>query len=496
MSPQSASNLAQSLRWVEDFEHYKQFELPPLIKHKTRFSPADITALEDAGKFVLCDPVCSCDSFPIPEWDRDRNRPIFHPDINAVISKSCLIKGIIPRKEVVRKNAAESRWSVQFDFASWYDQLPLDIKISSLFCFLDRRCLASLPMGFRPSADVAQSVSTAIADFHLPDQVNVSVYIDNIRFGGPTKASVTAAAEEFLARANKVGAIVNEKEITPMQHEDFLGEHYNLVRGTRSLTNKNLEKLRHAAKMLNTVLTFRQLAAIYGLLFFSSEVLRTDISQFFVALSFYRRSMSNVPEWDATAPGFDEPVLNKLRQWFQELLRNRPTPIVNSSLPSPDLTIFCDASEFGWGAVCISSTGVNLLQGEWTEEEKAAYDVSHSTIAEPLAVRKITALAVNGDHKHVRVLSDHMGLIFAGNKGYGKCRSYNDMCRFLHQYTSTTFTFGFVPGALNVTADKLSRSRLSRHDIKNLAFETPELKFLKEDIAILFGGRSGSLSNG
>jgi hypothetical protein len=478
MSLNSANNLALSLRWVEDFDFYAQFNLPPLRRYKTRFSPADITLLDDAAKFVLCDPICSCDSFPVPEWDRDRKRPIFHPDINRSISKALLIHGILPRKEAVRANAAASRWSVQFDFASWYDQLPLHIKISALFSFQDRRCLASLPMGFRPSADVAQSVSTAIADFQLPSGVNVTVYIDNIRFGGPTKASVVAAATTFLERADKVGAIVNEREIVPKEIEEFLGEKYDLIKKTRSLTAKNLEKLRHASSMPGTPLTTRQLAALYGLLFFSSEVLRADLSKYFTALSFYRRAMSSVSDWDEPAPALPEAVLSSLRLWFQDLIRNTPTPIV-SSVPQPDLSFFCDASEFGWGAVCITSKGVQLLQGQWSEEDKSAYALGSSTVAEPLAVRRIAALTVNGSHKHVRVLSDHMGLIYSGNKGYGKCQSYNDMCRFLHTYTNTTFTFGFVPGSLNTTSDKLSRQRLTKEKIQNLAFEVPELKFLR-----------------
>ena len=478
MSALSASNLARSLPWVEDFDWYSQFEIPPLRKHRTRFTPADITALREANKFVLCDPLCGVDGFPVPEWDRGRKRPIMHPDINAAISKDILIKGLIPRKEFVRANAAASRWSVQFDFASWYDQLPLHIKISALFCFQDRQCLASLPMGFRPSADVAQSITAAIADFPLPAGVNVTVYIDNIRFGGPSKAAVTAAAKTFLERADKVGAIVNEREIVAKEHEDFLGEHYDLVKKLRSLTSKNLDKLRHASKMLSSPLTVRQLAAIFGLLFFSSEVLRANLSLYFQALSFYRRTMSSVNDWDAPAPALPEPVLAKLVQWFKELIRNKPTPIV-SPLPQPDLSFFCDASEFGWGAVSISSSGVQLLQGQWTAEDKATYAVGSSTVAEPLAVRRIAALTVNGSHKHVRILSDHMGLIFSGNKGYGKCQAYNDMCSFLHTYTNTTFTFGFVPGKLNVTADKLSREKLSKESIKNLAFELPELKLIK-----------------
>lgn len=479
MSAHAASNLARALPWVEDFSWYSQFELPPLRQHRTRFTPADIAALESAGKFVDCDPICGCDSFPVPEWDRERKRPIFHPDINTSIYKSFLIKDIIPKKAEVRSNAINSLWSVQFDFASWYDQLPLNRRISSLFSFSGRKCLASLPMGFRPSADVAQTISAAIASFDLPEGVNVTVYIDNIRFGGPSKESVVSAARTFLSRADEVGAIVNDREIVPTQQEDFLGEHYDLVQGLRSLTKKNLDKIRHAATLIDAPSTMRQFAAIYGLLFFSSEVLRTDLSKYFNALLFYRRTMSHVPDWDAPAPQLPAQVRTSLHEWLGEVANNSPVPIVDASPEAADLTVFCDASEHGWGAVCISTSGIRLLQGQWSEEDRANFDVRFSTVAEPLAVRRIIAITTSGAHKHVRIFTDHMGLIFAGNKGYGKCRAYNDMCRFLNGYVSTTFSFGFVPGMLNVTADRLSRERLSPQILKNLVFDLPELEFLK-----------------
>jgi len=175
MSTTSRANLEKSLKWVEDATFYKQFNLPPFRRYPARFSEEDTQALISAHKFVDADPRCSVKGFCVPEWDRERKRPIFWPDINEAIDKSLLIPGIIPLKPAVRKASSLSNWSVQFDFASWYDQLPLGSGVPSFFSFDGRKCLASLPMGFRPSADVAQSVTAAIADFPLPEGVNVTV---------------------------------------------------------------------------------------------------------------------------------------------------------------------------------------------------------------------------------------------------------------------------------------------------------------------------------
>ena len=68
-------------------------------------------------------------------------------------------------------------------------------------------------MGFRPSADIAHVVMSAIADFPLPEGVKVTVYIDNIRFGGPSRSAVESAARQFVERAAYVGAVLNSDAI-------------------------------------------------------------------------------------------------------------------------------------------------------------------------------------------------------------------------------------------------------------------------------------------
>ena len=457
MSDLSSSRLEAVLKWVEDPQWYQQFKLPPYRRYTARFTLADRLELTRVRKFINTKPRCSVRAFCVPEWDKDRKRPIFWPDLNEAISKSLLIPGLLPLKSRVRSDCAASAWSVQFDFASWYDQLPLALQISSFFSFDGRSCLAALPMGFRPAADVAHCITAAIADFPLPAGVTVTCYIDNIRFGGPSNESVSIAAQEFLRRVDAVGAVLNDRSIAPTQEEEFLGEHYNLVTKVRSLTKKTRNKLASAVDLVDKPMSVRQLAAIYGLLFFSSEVINTGFAQFFTAIRFYRSVMRSVADWDAPAPFVPPEVSRQLYAWFDLLSRNRPTPISPSDPGLPELTIYCDACEIGWGAVCISPEGSRHLAQEWSAEDKVKFDVGHSTVSEPLAVRRAVALAVKGGYRHVRIMSDHQGLVFAGNKGYGKCRSYNDMCYFLKNYTNTKFSFGFVPGAENTTADRLSR---------------------------------------
>lgn len=468
MTSDTRVKLEHVLRWVEDFDFYvKYFVFPQLKLHKIKsVSDKDFQLLQQYKKFVEATPVCAVKAFCVPEWTVDRKRPIFWPDFNAAIDKCLLMKGLIPLKSQVRANATSSRYSVQFDFASWYDQIGLAPKVSTIFGVTSGLCLASLPMGFRPSAEVAQMVSTAIAGMELPEGVNVTIYIDNIRFGGPTEEPVVKAAKEFLRRAASVGACLNSQVIAVETNEDFLGEHYDLINKSRSLTTKTVEKLKVARNILSEEsLSFRQVAAIFGLLYYASEVLNIPMCKFFRSLATHRHLMSLVvnDNWDAPAPHLPPEVTDELIVWIDIAAKNTPTEIItesNKHLP-PDVTVFVDASEYGWGAVSISESCVKHYGGVWSADDRSKFNLSLSTVAEPLAVQRALSAIVSTNFKHVAVFSDHMGLVFAGNKKYGKSQNYNAMCDFLHsRFPNTDFSFNFIPGEKNVLADGISRGKI------------------------------------
>lgn len=475
MSADTKKKLKLVLRWVEDINFYhKHVGLPKLQIHKVSgMSAKDFKLLEAFGKFVSISPKCGVISFCVPEWVLQRRRPIFWPDINRGIDRNLLMRGIIPLKATVRSNAQGSRYSAQFDFRSWYDQIGLAREISALFGVSADKCLASLPMGFRPSAEVAQMVSTAIADFELPDGVNVTIYIDNVRFGGPTAEAVFEASKKFVRRAAEVGAQLNSSVIEIQTTEDFLGEHYDLKNKTRSLTRKSVEKLEVAKDLLSQPeLSYRQVAAIFGLLYFVSDVLNLPMSKFFKSLSAHRYMMSLVPDsqWDAGAPALAPEVTDELLDWIALAMGNTPAPIVNRDLSvlPPDVTIYVDASAFGWGAVCFSGSSVKYAGGAWSEDDRERFNLNQSTVAEPLAVKKAVLAFVSTNFKHVRIFSDHIGLVFAGNKKYGKSADYNSLCAFIREYfPETDFSFNFIPGAENVLADDISRGRFQFYNHLN-----------------------------
>jgi hypothetical protein len=83
--------------------------------------------------------------------------------------------------------------------------------------------------------------------------------------------------------------------------------------------------------------------------------------------------------------------------------------------------------------------------------------LSSSVVSEPLACVRAACAGVSADMQHVRMISDHQGLVCSAARGYAAARSYNECFVALESlFPSVVFSFAFVAGASN-RADPLSR---------------------------------------
>lgn len=455
--PEILNHLRIALRWVRDITMYTNRRLPPYRRYPPRLTDEHMATLRKYGKFVIVShPRCGVKAFFVIEWAKKRLRSIFAPDINAVISKDELQASRLPLRPFVRSIVAEYLWMLQFDFASFYDQLPVAPEIQPLFSVVGRECLANLPMGFRAAVEVAQAISLVIADLGF-DDVAVIVYIDNILLLCNDPARLVEAANVLLERAKKVGAVFNDYSLTPTQTDDFIGEHFDLAASTRTNSAKTKDKLQHALTNIQSFVSFRDIAALFGLLFFASEVADLKLAKFFPALTYYRAAMSAVASrsWDDLAPPLIGAALESAAAWLTEARTATPAPIV---LPptSPTFTIYCDASEWGWGAVSIGPNAVHHLSGQWSEEDRKRYNVKSSLVAEPLGIWRAVSAVATLTTPAITIFTDHKNLTF--KKKYSKNKNYNDLYEKLDtQYKNTRFTFNFIPGVQNTMADFLSR---------------------------------------
>lgn len=482
MREETKQHLLKALKWIEDPDFYSGLSLPPFRKYQSRFSKKDEKLLNK--KMVSLDnPRCSVKGFSVGEIKKNRRRPIFWPDLNKSIGKNMLLPNKLPSRERTRADCISSSTSVvstQFDFTSFYDQIALPPAISRFFSFKGKQCLGQLPMGFRPAVEVAHAITMAICDFvyldpSLASSVNTSCYIDNVRFVGE-KEKVKKAAKIFLERCKEVGAILGEEHPPLVQEDDFLGEHYNYVTKTRKITDKVMEKIKYVEKELDKMneekISFRRLAAMFGVLFYASDVINAPLCFYFNALRFFRSEMSKVTSkahWDEEVQEvFNAEAHKEMQLWINFLKTNEAVPIIDEEdteeypFVSP-LTLYIDSSAFGWGGISIFEGGIKMFSGEWGPAEQGI-NLGSSVCAEPLGIQKVVGQALFTGVKEVVIHTDHLPLVYAGNRGYGKAYTYNELLVFLKQhYPTVNFRFKFIKGKHNTIADFLSRNKKDKN---------------------------------
>lgn len=455
--------LDRALKWTRDPSFYTQFEdsIPGFRRYQSRLLRKDLRILYKSKKLTKLRPRCSVRSFFVVEWAKRRRRPIFWPDLNEAILRSHLGINYIPLKKVVRDNGLRGGWSVQFDFKAWYDQLPLHHEIRKYFAFDGERCLTTLPMGFRPACEVAQAISLALADHDLPKGVVVDVYIDNVRFIGDREA-VIEAGKRFVARCNKVGAILDSEVPEAKQLDTFLGEEYDYVQKRRRLASKTVEKVKytHEKLLVEKRLTYRQISAIFGLLFFSAEVLALPMCLLFDIMKWFRGKMSEVDQNWSLEVDIPTHIREELTFWLKKIEHN-PWTLMSEEGENDevaDLVLTVDACETGWGCMSTSPTSTQYFGSPWSKEEKDRYFLQSSVASEPLGAWRSICRFVATSNKKVIIYTDHQPQVWAMKRGIAKTETYNDLLVRLHAYyPNTKFEFRFISGEENRIADALSR---------------------------------------
>ena len=369
---------------------------------------------------------------------------------------------------------------VQFDAAAYFDQFLLENCVRDFNGFQgpDGKWYASkvLTMGFKGACDVAQATSEAVSDFEMNDTDSLQ-YVDNFCFGDDNRDQLVRVAKIFLARCKAAGIILNSEEIIITDSFDCLGEHFawmSCATGDlacmRSLTESTMSKLDAVRHLIVNIFrrptTARQTAAIFGVLFFANGVVGAPswLARTWNALRHFRHVAAGAEAqgWDSLVPPPTFEAATELLAWCSWLQKNIPVP--NSpdeehTTQPAEITIFTDASEWGFGAVAIVDGCVRVLSRPWSPGDRVVFNVASSAVAEPLAVLRCAQHFVEGGKSRVQIFSDHLPFVFSCGAGYGKSFMYNKVILDMNRlFPFTSFFISFIPGRLN-PADPYSRGK-------------------------------------
>lgn len=476
MSPKTHLELQEALLWVTDSAFYTTMgsEIErgyPLRSTRSRFLPTDVVELQNVGKFVRPSRpmLAGMNAFTVVDEKVKADaivatrRPILEPIINDLVKElwSSEVSVEFTPKDDIREQVLQSTHAIQFDMTSWFDQIPISEAIRHFFGYNADNCLSVLAMGYAPSVRVAQSILNALIPDPLPDAVGVASRVDNLRFTG-NPADVELAGRLFEARCAQVGAKIGEKSEVDTSYE-FLGECYDHEKKTRCLTAKTVSKAEFVRDALleSKSRPIRQILAFVGLLRYTADVLDIAPAAFYHAL----REAAGFAATGALS-GYDSPVTLSdaarlsLHSWAALAAANAPTA-VHRPLPTsdPDITIFVDASAWGWAAVSWTRGAVwpEVIAQPWSAQELSTWNLGSSVAAEPLAFRKALKACVSTRFRHVRIFTDHQPLVYATARHDGRAFAYALASVDLHELRKTTHVeVHHVPGELN-PADQPSR---------------------------------------
>jgi len=436
--PEQLRTLARdSFAWTFDAALYdvRVGQRPP-ARSAIRFDAHDIATMIGHGKMrwgVPPERGGGANGFAREELVKERRRPIWEPFANDSIVSVPTIA--FRSMEERHRRIAGARFAIARDYAAFYDQFPIAQSVSQLLgAPYGNKWIepSTLPMGLRSSCAVAQ-VSTwcAVHDTEV-GETQTETYIDNILFHGVSRDDVIASHQRFLARSEVMGAQLNPEGSVVATEFEFLGEFYDLARQTRTLSAKNKAKLAAVKRYLDSFgrtseMSRREFAAIVGIGLYASRVLGRTAAVAPRTMRYFRQLMTAThwDEWQRSAHDLPGTVIAEAASWITGLLEAAPVPIWTERPPA-DATIIVDASEYGWGAICISATGVETVEARWTSDGHR-YDLS--VVAEPRAIWQAMCRFVRPEWRTLVVVTDHEPMILAADALVPKAYEYTEVLR-------------------------------------------------------------------
>ena len=281
-------------------------------------------------------------------------------------------------------------------------------------------------------------------------------YIDDSLHLGDTYTEAEKATLHAVELLISLGFMIHPEKsiITPTQIIEFLGFVLNSILMIVKLTDRKAEKIMklcihfcHKGKAF----TIREVASLIGSLISSCPGVG------YGRLHYRNIERDKINALKSQKGNFEAKMslshesLEELAWWIQNVkFQHR-----NIQHGSPNTVLFTDASKLGWGAKIQDGRCTN---GIWTASEAAM----HINILELLAVKfSLMSLLADQTNTHIRIMSDNTTVVcYINDMGGSKSIECDRLSKAIWYWSidrNIWLSAAHVPGAQNVSADKLSR---------------------------------------
>ena len=342
----------------------------------------------------------------------------------------------------------------KIDLTSAYDCCPIAPESRKYLQFRSNNVLyqfRGFPNGLAEAPRLFTLITKPVREVLNSLGIRHILYLDDMLLMAKNRESSLNATSLAIQLFTNLGFVINTAKsvVAPTTHLEFLGFQINTEELTLSLSDKKVEKVTTACKLLKScqTVTKRQLAKMVGLLVSITPVIDMGPLHY----RGLQRLLNSVQEGWESQTLMTEDVKRDLTWW---LINIRPQNSASFVQKIPEITLTTDASNTGWGAVM----GNQTAQDYWTTEE-SLYQIN---ILELIAIKHgMMSLLKDTHNKCLLIKSDStVALSYIRKKGGTKCKIMTELATQIWEFAkqrSITLSTQHIPGKHNLHADYLSR---------------------------------------
>ncbi|ORC88347.1 putative target of rapamycin (TOR) kinase 1 [Trypanosoma theileri] len=280
--------------------------------------------------------------------------------------------------------------------------------------------LTRLPMGYKVSPEILQTVTSAIAGvpgnvkpaLAAPCELRLDVWIDNIRISGKIK-EVVQWERQVRHWAEECHATIGEV-ISGAHSYTFLGVVFDHSSRSVALSKKCIGKLRDIRSL--RLWTVAEMEVAVSRFLYAAAILGVRLTAFFFFLKAVRRRLSALNRGliSLTEPAHLPRSATREGQLLLRILLRNEKRIMTKTV-AVSATMITDASLHGWGAIMFLESGeVKIAGAPWMTPPTLIMQ------AEARAVRLALLAFAEILPKHVKVFVDNTSLQYSAQKGHAK----------------------------------------------------------------------------
>ena len=360
----------------------------------------------------------------------------------------------------VRETLLPGAWFTSLDLANAYWHVPVHHRFRSFLAVQDGETVLRfrvMPFGLNIAPRVFTKLTRTVASILADEGVSLLMYLDDWLVQGTSQADAQASTVTTMTVCERLGFAFNVPKcmLTPSQSIVWLGMTWDSTSASLRLSDTNRQKL--VGKLRRAVVaknfTHRLWASLMGSLNFAAHVV--PLGRLWCRRLWWEGNRL----FPRSRPHLLQPVPHHLHRLLGRWLA---PGLLFASVPwrsrPPQMTVYTDASDSGWG---YQAVGGFQGRGLWSSEDK----LRHINVRELMVPLLFLHQHVHLAHLHVCFQMDNVAAVQC-IKRMGSSRSLpllrtSEELFALAASRHLTLSAVHLPGRDNVWADALSRRTAS-----------------------------------